>query len=182
MSREQVIVVEGKHDEQKLQSIFPGITCIVTNGSSVSQETLHLIEETSYHHDVVLFLDPDFPGKQITNKILETNGHYQIAFLPKAKAISSNGRKVGIEHADKQDIINSLTMIHKIEHLEKPISTIQLIRRGLTNATDSKAKRDLVCKELKIPFMNAKALAKTLSMLNISLERIDEIIGGLYGQ
>lgn len=177
MNREQIIVVEGKHDEQKLKSIFPGIQCIVTNGSSISQETLHLIEKTSLQQDVILFMDPDFPGKQITNKILETDGNYQIAFLPKSKAISANGKKVGIEHASTEDIIESLNMIHKVKKHVPSISTTDLLRRGLTDAPDSKQRRDFICKHLNIPLMNAKAFAKTLSMLNISLERIDEIIG-----
>ena len=70
----QVVVVEGKHDEQKIKSIFPDVECIVTGGSSISEETLNLIYQTSLKKEVILFLDPDFPGKQITNKILETKG------------------------------------------------------------------------------------------------------------
>ena len=43
MRYNQVIVVEGSHDEQKLKSIYPEIDCIVTNGSEISTETLNLI-------------------------------------------------------------------------------------------------------------------------------------------
>ncbi len=177
MNREQIIVVEGKHDEQKLHSIFPGIRCIVTNGSSISKETLHLIEETSKQYDVILFLDPDYPGKQITNKILETGGNYHIAFMPKSEAISSNGKKVGIEHASKESIQKSLSMIHQISNNEVTISTVDLMNRGLANSGLAKQNRDQLCKELNFPPMNAKALCKTLNMLRIPLERIDDIIG-----
>ena len=50
----QVIVVEGKHDEQKIKSIYPNLECIVTNGSEISKETLNLIYQTSLVRDVII--------------------------------------------------------------------------------------------------------------------------------
>ncbi|MFA7076682.1 MAG: toprim domain-containing protein, partial [Candidatus Izemoplasmatales bacterium] len=88
MKYNQVIVVEGYHDEQKIKGIFPEIECIITNGSEISQETLNLIYKTSLIKEVVLFLDPDYPGKRITNRIIETNGNYKFAYINKEKALN----------------------------------------------------------------------------------------------
>ncbi len=173
----QVIVVEGYHDKQKINDIFPSIQCIITNGSSISKETLNLIYKTSLIKEVVIFLDPDYPGKQITNKILETGGNYKIAYIQKEKAISSNGKKVGIEHALKKDIIGSLSMLKEVNYNYNSISFSDLFKRGLMNKSGSRNLRLKLCKELNIPLSNGKTLLKTLNMLEINLERIDEIIG-----
>ncbi len=173
----QVIVVEGKHDEQKIKSIFPDVECIVTGGSSVSEETLNLIYQTSLKREVILFLDPDFPGKQITNKILETKGIYKIAFINKEKAISKNKRKVGIEHASKADITESLESYFTVNKTVSEICVQDLMERKLINYQLSRIKRSKLCKALNIPFLNGKALLKTLNILGITLERVDELIG-----
>jgi ribonuclease M5 len=175
--KQQVIVVEGHHDQQKINEVFPNLYCIITNGSEISDETLNLIYETSLTNEVILFLDPDYPGKQITNKILATGGNYKIAYLQKEKAISSNGKKVGIEHANKQDILAALDMVKEIDFKNEEIQQSDLISRGLIYKKGSKQLRDNLCKSLNIPISNSKTLLKTLNMLHIGLERIDEIIG-----
>ena len=172
----QVIVVEGKHDEQKIKSIYPNLECIVTNGSEISKETLNLIYQTSLVRDVIIFTDPDYPGKQITEKILNTNGKFKIAFLEKSKAISKNKKKVGIEHAAESNIRNSLDKVFTISKNNHEIITKDLIDRKLINFDNSKELRRKICKSLNIPICNGKALLKYINVLNIELERIDEII------
>ena len=175
MIYDQVVVVEGTHDEQKLISIYPELECIVTNGSSISKETLNLIYETSLKREVILFLDPDFPGKKITEKILKTNGNYKIAFINKEKAKSKNGKKVGIEHANKEDIVESLKNKFTVRNFKKNIKIQDLRKRNLVNLSGSKRRRYILCKSLNIPLSNGKTLLKYLNILDISLERIDDI-------
>lgn len=170
----QVIVVEGKHDEQKIKSVYPNVECIITNGSEISEETLNLIYQTSLVREVILFLDPDFPGKKITQKILDTKGNFKIAFLNKQKAISKNKKKVGIEHASKEDIKKSLESYFNIDKNSKTIAKEDLLARKLINYKDSKTKREKLCKSLNIPVCNGKTLLKYLNILNINLERIDK--------
>ena len=45
-----IIVVEGTHDEIKVKAAFPNATCIITNGSEISDETIELIKEMSKKH------------------------------------------------------------------------------------------------------------------------------------
>lgn len=176
MKFNQVIVVEGFHDEQKIKSIFPEVECIVTNGSEISDETLNLIYETSLVKEVILFLDPDYPGKQITNKILSTKGNYKLAYINKEKAISKNGKKVGIEHATKEDIEASLYSLMSIDENLHKINRKDLFNRGLIDTFKSYELRTFLCGKLNIPKANGKTLLKYLNILNIEIERIDEII------
>ena len=173
----QIIVVEGKHDEQRIRTVYPELECIVTNGSEISKETLSLIYQTSLVRDVILFMDPDFPGKQITQKILDTNGKYKIAFINKQNAISKNKKKVGVEHATAKDIKESLSTYFTISENLNTITSKELENRDLINKKNSKLKRENLCKSLNIPFFNGKALLKYINILGISLERIDDIIG-----
>ncbi len=175
--KKTVIVVEGHHDEQKIKSVYPDVECIVTNGSSITKETLNLIYQTSLTNEVILFLDPDFPGKKITNQILETRGNYKIVFISKEEALSKNHKKIGVEHATKMSIKNALNLKKEILFQKDPeITAADLHKRKLTNHPNSKHRRSALCKSLNIPLFNGKALAKYLNMLGISLERIDAII------
>jgi ribonuclease M5 len=173
----QIIVVEGKHDEQKINSIYPEVECIVTNGSEISEETLSLIYQTSLVREVILFMDPDFPGKQITQKILDTNGNFKIAFINKQSAISKNKKKVGVEHASEKDIKESLSTYFTVSKNTKKVISQDLINRELVNKAGSRNKRENLCKSLNIPVSNGKTLLKYINILNINLERVDEIIG-----
>jgi len=176
MMYKQVIVVEGYHDEQKIKSIYPEINCIVTNGSEISSETLNLIYETSLKKEVILFLDPDFPGKQITNKILETKGNYKLAYISKNKARNENNTKIGVEHANKEDIKESLDSLISVDFESINISRIELLHRGLISNKNSAKLRSFLCEKLNIPFANRKTLLKYLNILNMKIERVDDII------
>jgi len=176
MRYNQVIVVEGSHDEQKLKSIYPEIDCIVTNGSEISSETLNLIYETSLKKEVILFLDPDYPGKKITTKILDTKGIFKLAYISKDKAINKNHTKVGIEHANSEDLIASLSSLMSVNFNGDKITRIDLLKRGLISETNSAVLRAFLCQKMNIPYANGKTFLKYLNILNIEIERIDEII------
>lgn len=173
---QQIIVLEGYHDQQKLKSIYPEIECVITNGSEISEETLNLIYQLSLKHEVVLFLDPDYPGKRITQKIIDTGGNYKLAYINKEKAINKNNTKVGIEHANNKDIIEALENLLTIDYSSSLISKNMLMDRKLINSKNSSSNRMKVCKALNIPYGNGKTFLKYLNLLKINIERIDEIL------
>ena len=41
---QDIIIVEGVHDEIKIKSVYPTAECIITNGSEISKETIKLIK------------------------------------------------------------------------------------------------------------------------------------------
>lgn len=173
----EVVVVEGTHDMQKLQSIYPSIECIITGGSAISEETLLLIQQTSLTRGVILFLDPDYPGKQITQKILNYPGNYKIAFINREKAQSKNKKKIGIEHASESDIKDSLEQLFTIhKENQNPILMSDMMERKLINYPESKMKRNLICDKLKLPHCNGKTLLKIMNMLHLTTVQLDEVI------
>lgn len=173
----EIVVVEGIHDRQKLQSIFPGIDCLITNGSEISEATMDLIVQANQSRGVILFLDPDFPGKRITNRILERVPGVKIAFLNKKDAISKNHRKVGVEHAQEVDIRHALEHLFvTVERPEPSIRTAELIALGLMNQNFSGQLRKKACETLHLPWCNGKTFMKYVNMLNIPLSKIVEVI------
>ncbi|MDA3931617.1 MAG: DUF4093 domain-containing protein [Tenericutes bacterium] len=176
MMKNQMIVVEGYHDQIKVNSVFPNINCIITNGSEISDETLNLIYQASFENEVILFLDPDYPGKKIMNKILDTGGNFKLAYINKEKAISKNKKKVGIEHASKKDIFEALKNSIHIDQKNNKLKLKALIDRGLASKPGANILRSKVSRALNIPNANSKTFLKYMNILNIDVERIDEII------
>ncbi|MFA7724507.1 MAG: ribonuclease M5 [Candidatus Izemoplasmatales bacterium] len=173
----EVVVVEGFHDQQKLNSVYPDIECIVTNGSEISEATLTLIAQTNKTRGIILFMDPDFPGRQITNKILSRVPNVKIAFITKQAAISKNQRKVGVEHANASDIREALDHLFIINNQRPPlITTLDLMNLKLINTPSAAKRRMIVCKALRIPFCNGKTFLRFINMLDISLSKIVEVI------
>ena len=83
----EVLVVEGKNDKARILAIFPHLNVVTTNGSEISDETLNMLEELSQNHKIILFLDPDYPGERIRNKILNRIPNCDNIFIEKKKNI-----------------------------------------------------------------------------------------------
>lgn len=173
----EVVVVEGIHDQQRVQSIYPEIDCIVTNGSVVSDGTIALIAQANEKRGVILFLDPDFPGKKIMNRILEEVPNCKIAFLNKKDAISKNHKKVGVEHAKTEDIRQALEALFEVGDANpNPVTSEELIALGLLNGSSSQRLRKFVCEALHIPVCNGKTFLKIVNMLTIPVSHIREVM------
>lgn len=172
----EVLVVEGKNDKARILAIFPNLEIIITNGSEISNETLDMIEELSKSHHIILFLDPDFPGEKIRNKILNRVPDCQNVYIKKSLAIDERKHKVGVEHARKKDIIEALQ--HRITYADKTnnFKIKDLYILGLLGKEDSKQKREYLCSRLHIGSPNGKTLLKRLNFLQITLEKVREIL------
>jgi len=170
----EIIVVEGVHDKQRLESIYPDVTCIVTNGSEIADTTIELIINAAKARGVILFLDPDHPGKKITNRIVAAVPDAKIAFLSRRDAVSPNGRKVGVEHASADAIKTALSGFHTIGTvMENPVNIADLVSRGLAGSAYAAKNRERLAERLGLPVSNAKTLLKWLNILGISAGRLD---------
>lgn len=173
----EIVVVEGVHDMQKLQSVFPGIECIVTGGSEIPCQTIDMISAASEKRGVILFMDPDYPGRQITNKILARVLKCKIAFISARHAKSKNQKKVGIEHAASEEIIKSLEHLFTIEkNTSEKITRIDLSARGLIGGKDAANRRHKVTESLNLPPCNGKTFLKLANMFGITRQMIDEVV------
>ncbi len=78
----ELIVVEGKHDKDRLDKIVEAdILC--TGGLALNEQQLDVIEQASKVRGVIVMTDPDNPGKRIRDKINERVKTAKQVFLPK---------------------------------------------------------------------------------------------------
>lgn len=170
-----VLVVEGLHDAMRIHSIYPEANVVITNGREVSTETLDFIKGLSKSNEIIIFTDPDTPGEQIRNLVAEAVPSAKHAFLRKKDAISKNKRKVGIEHASKECIIESLKHIYSNDCYSDTIHLEDMYSLGLIGMPNSGRLRDQISFELNIGKPNAKTFLKRVNMLQITKKDLEEL-------
>ena len=171
MKFNEVVIVEGLHDLERLKSIYKDIDVLITNGSEIDKYLPQIIE-ISKKRDIILFLDPDYPGERIRKIIQQHIPNAKNAFLKKNLAISKNHKKVGIEHAKKEDIIEALESVLSPSETTGEITYLELYDLGLFGNENSAKLRDEVCLKLNIGHTNGKTFLKRINMFNISIETI----------
>src|SRR5690625_5158701 len=172
----EIIVVEGKSDTIKIQQAVHADT-IETNGSAINHDILTQIRHAKNKRGVIIFTDPDFPGKRIRHIINEAIPGCKHAFLTreKARAKYSCNQSLGIEHASKRDIQEALKGVY--ERIDFPmidISRDDLIKNNLIGVPGSNIRRQLLGELLKIGYTNGKQLLKRLKMFNITKAQFEE--------
>ncbi len=173
MKISEVIVVEGKNDSNVLKSYIDCDT-IETFGSNISTETLAYIQETQKKRGVIIFTDPDAPGERIRTIINQHVKGCKNAFIEKNKAKTT--KKVGIEHASKEDILESLAHLMTYRETEETLSYKEFIELGFTGRSNSGSLREAVSSRLHIGRPNAKTLFKRLNMLQMQKEDIEKLM------
>ena len=179
MKVKEVIVVEGRHDSDTLKSYIDCET-IETQGTHLGKRTLELIARIQKLRGIIIFTDPDVPGDNIRHAINTAVPGCKNAFIAKDKAKTS--KKVGIEHANKEDILEALHHVLTYDAFpEITITAEEFLALGLNGQRDSAKKRLYLGNLLFLGKANAKTLWKRLNMLglraediSILLEQIDE--------
>ncbi len=166
----ELIVVEGKHDKDRLDKIVEAdILC--TGGLALSEQQLDVIEQASKVRGVIVMTDPDNPGKRIRDKINERVKTAKQVFVPKEKAIGK--RNVGIEYVSDADLLDALeNVVSFTKGNEQTISWSEYISLDLIN---NKKKRDYVCTRLRLGLCNNKKLFKYLNMLGYDINKLKEV-------
>ena len=172
-----VIVVEGLHDEIKIKSVYPDAFCVITNGSEISEDTLKYIKKLSLTHGIIIFTDPDSPGERIRNEVLKVVPNAKNAFIHKRNAISSNKKKVGVEHVSKELIKEALDPIYNKEVVSKGnITNSDLYDLGLNGENESRIYRDKISDILNIGKPNNKSFLKRINQIGLSLDELKELL------
>ncbi|WP_264990297.1 ribonuclease M5 [Lysinibacillus piscis] len=178
MQIQEIIVVEGKDDTVAIKRAVQADT-IETNGSAISEETLQRIQHAQNKRGVIVFTDPDYPGRRIRAIIEERVKGVKHAFLPKAKTIAKNGKGLGIEHAADEDIREALRQVYTpsdMTHIQDSITMEDLITAHLIGHPKAKARRDRLGEILNIGATNGKQLHKRLKMFQITEEQFGAAI------
>jgi len=169
----EVIVVEGRDDTRRLKEIFGEIETFETGGSALDQEKLEQIKYLQENRGVIVFTDPDFPGQQIRQKILEHVPECKHAYLDKQDARPKSGKGIGVEHASSDTIRaalkSAMTPVDKQNH---QMTQSFLVDHHLVGHATSKKKREVLALKLGIGYVNGKQLMKRLNMFGISKEQV----------
>ena len=176
----EIVVVEGEHDKALLKSIYPNLNVMITNGSEVSQEFINTIKELSLDHDIILFLDPDYPGERIRSLIENNVPNVKHAFIKKEKAKDDRKHKVGVEHASKEDIIASLDNLLTPSVNKGSLTISDLYELGFIGSDDSSKLRNALEDKYPIGHTNGKSLLKRLNYLGIKKEELEVLVNELY--
>lgn len=83
MNIKEIIVVEGKSDTVAVKRAA-GADTIETNGSAIDELTLTRIRHAQETRGVIVFTDPDFPGRRIRAIIEERIPGVKHAFLERS--------------------------------------------------------------------------------------------------
>ena len=180
MKIHEIIVVEGKDDTVAIKRAVTADT-IETNGSAISKETLQRIAHAQEKRGVIVFTDPDYPGRRIRAIIEEYVPSAKHAFLAKEKTIAKNGKGLGIEHACDEDIRAALAAVYTPMHEERAVEITMedLIDAGLLAHPQAKARRTELGNKLQIGYTNGKQLVKRLHMFGISKKQFIEAVQAL---
>lgn len=174
MKMKEVIVVEGKHDADTIKKVVDCDT-IETQGTHLGKRTLKLIAKVKEERGIIIFTDPDAPGEQIRTAINQAVPGCKNAFIDKKQARTK--KKVGVEHAKKEDILEALS--HLMTYDDRPAISItqeEFFELGLNGAADSQKRREILGNILFIGKANAKTLWKRLNMLGLSKQDVEDIL------
>ena len=174
MKVKEVVIVEGKHDSEILKKYIACDT-IETQGTHLSKQTLQLIKKTHHARGVIIFTDPDAPGEKIRQTINQYVPGCKNAFIDKERA--STRKKVGIEHASKEDILDALQHVMTYqEDIEESLSFDEFVSLGFHGQEDSAHLRHVISKYLFLGKPNAKTLFKRLNMLHLTKKDIEQLL------
>lgn len=177
MDIKEIIVVEGKDDTVAIKRAVNADT-IETNGSAISDETLRRIAHAQAKRGVIVFTDPDYPGRRIRAIIEERVPGVKHAFLAKEKTIAKNGKGLGVEHACDEDIREALHNVYtpKKEVMIDEITLEDLMMARLIGYPQSKERRNRIGEILNIGQTNGKQLHRRLQMFQISAEQFGRAV------
>lgn len=162
----EIIVVEGKNDTQTLQRYFLCDT-IETGGDQLVEKTLERIQAAKESRGVIIFTDPDSPGEEIRRWINQHIPGCKNAFIDKKKARTD--RKVGVEHAGKEDLWESLSHCVTFSEDHRSLAWSEFIELGLVG---NRFLREQVCQAFHIGPCNAKTCFKRLNQMNITFQAV----------
>ncbi|MBR5521805.1 MAG: HAD-IA family hydrolase [Oscillospiraceae bacterium] len=184
----QVVVVEGKYDAIKLDSIIDGLI-IPVNGFSVfsDSEKKSLLKNLGKKNGIILVTDSDTAGFKIRNYVQNICRGSEIinVYIPPVsgkesrKATPSKEGLLGVEGIEKEVLLKCFTdagvtgqtVVHKSE-----MTYADLFRLGLSGTANATDNREKLARRLNIPNkLSKKALLEVLNRM-CDKKQIEEIL------
>ena len=174
----QPIIVEGKYDKIKLESLVDGLI-ITTDGFRIykDKEKLSLIRAFAMNGGVIVLTDSDGAGFQIRNHLKSCMGNGKITniYIPdifgkeKRKEKPSKEGKLGVEGIDAEILRKAFLeagVLSDSEPKEPWLTKADLLDDGLTGGENSTLLRKKLAAELSLPeHISVNALIEVLNRL-----------------
>ena len=185
----QPVIVEGKYDKIKLESVIDGLI-LTTDGFRIykDKEKTALIRAFAEKVGVIILTDSDGAGFQIRNHLKGCikNGKIYNVYIPdifgkeRRKDKPSKEGKLGVEGLDQQTILSCLRAAGATIEGENTVKSNQQITKqdfvelGLSGGANSSLRRKELLSKLQMPeHMSANALLQALNLLYTKQELID---------
>ena len=169
---EEVIVVEGKYDKERLKSITDA-PIICTHGFELyrSNRIINSIKTMASSRGVIVLTDSDRAGFRIRNYIKQCLGEsvdVKHAYIPQLKGKEKRKEKAGADGilgvegmSEKmlEEILIKVANAKDSEHTNlKPVDKATFYADGFSGKPDSAEKRNKLAKLMNLPNMSANAL------------------------
>lgn len=179
----QIVVVEGKYDAIKLDSIIDGLI-IPVNGFSIfkDDEKKQLLKQLGKKNGIILITDSDSAGFKIRTYIQNICRNAKIINVYIPQIIGKESRKtapskegtLGVEGIDKDILLKCLadagvSDFGVTEIKKSDMTYLDLFQLGLSGTDNATANREKVCKKLNIPTKLSKK--SFLEVLNRMTDR-----------
>ncbi len=187
---EQVLVVEGRYDRNKLSQIFDA-AIIETDGFGLFKqpEKIELLRRLAETKGIIILTDSDGAGFVIRNhlKSMIPRGQVYHAYIPdiygkeKRKHAPSKEGKLGVEGVPNQVLIDAVLRCGvQASEVEKKagsgITKQDLFALGLSGRSNSALLRKMVIQELGLPeHLSANGFLEVVSLL-YSVEQLQDIV------
>lgn len=174
---EEIVVVEGKYDKIKLESILDTLI-VQTNGFSIrkDKEKLEFIRRLATERGVLILTDSDHAGFMIRSYLSGALPKEKVkhAYIPdiygkeKRKDKHSKEGKLGVEGIDTATIVSALeragVLSIKNQNSGKEITNSDLFNDGFSGGQNSKAKKKMLLEKFILPeFLSTNGLLKVLN-------------------
>lgn len=164
---QEIVVVEGQNDINKVKSCVQA-DVLKTNGTHLSQHFIEQLKRLNQQRGVIVMTDDDYPGRWIRSQIQEALGTCKHAYID--KKVSRTEKKVGIEHAQCQDILKALESVSTYCNQTESLSFQEYLEADLLFNIE---KRKQLIQKLGLPPMNNKRFFKVLNLMGLSRKDLE---------
>mgnify|MGYP000870733081 CR=1 FL=1 len=173
-----LIIVEGTHDEDVLNKLYPNIKTISVGGSAIQPNVIDFLSSVVNQFEFIIFCDPDHAGERIRHILSKHFPTAQHAFLPQLKAKAKSGKKIGVEHASSADIKHALDERITQSESTTDLTIAFLYELELLGKPNSQALRALISQHYHLGKPNAKTFLKRLTWLGVTQKDLIEVLNG----
>lgn len=188
----QTVIVEGKYDKIKLESIIDA-NILTTSGFSIfnNEEKISLFRKITEKNGIIILTDSDPAGFLLRNKLkgmLPKSDKIIHLYIPsekgkeKRKKESSKAGLLGVEGIDADILRNIFEKYKSVKNGNNTCCCEKYTKAyfyeiGLSGKEGSNEKRDKISKALGLPAgMTANAFLEAIELLRVRKEELERLI------